>query len=74
MHSNMKWPGDRSMFDHILFLYVVYFNIFIAIYLVIYTAFLMINMIYGALHILRSVRLERLHNVLEHDFFIRSPS
>lgn len=49
--------------------YVYGFNIFIAVYLLIYTVVLLGNTLYGALHILRNERLESLHNVLEHDFY-----
>ena len=49
--------------------YVNTFNIFIAVYLVVYTIALLGNTVYGSLRILKDERLESLHNVLEHDFY-----
>lgn len=49
--------------------YVSVFNVFIAVYLIIYTLVLLGNTIFGALRILRGEKLESLHNVLEHDFY-----
>ncbi|MDO4797416.1 MAG: glycosyltransferase family 2 protein [Coriobacteriales bacterium] len=49
--------------------YVSVFNVFIAVYLIVYTLILLGSTVYGALRILRDERLESLHNVLEHDFY-----
>lgn len=57
------------MFEYLMEQYVFYFNIFIAIYLMIYIIILIAGTIYGALDILHNEKLERMHNVLEHDFY-----
>lgn len=49
--------------------YVVIFNVFIAVYLALYTFILLSNTVYGAFRILKDEKLETLHNVLEHDFY-----
>ena len=57
------------MFSAILEHYVLGFNAFIAVYLMIYALILVANTVYGAVVILREERRESLHNVLEHDFY-----
>lgn len=49
--------------------FIVYYNLFIAVYLAFYASYLVISGLFGAFMILRKRKFEQLNNVLEHDFY-----
>lgn len=49
--------------------FIVYYNLFIAVYLAFYASYLVISGLFGAFMILRKRKFEQLNNVLKHDFY-----
>ena len=52
-----------------LLIYMYAFNIFIAIYLIVYVSYLLFSGIVGTIVMLRKKRLELMHNYLDHEYY-----
>ncbi len=57
------------LLETVLRAYVTYFNRFITVYLAVYTLYLLISCIGGALNASKHRRMEELHNSLEHEYY-----